>query len=337
MIWCKYKPLSLDEFGYNSELIDKLKSLSTNIKKNKCLTNMAFYGIEGSGKKTLCNCFLSDLFGKVIYNQRIEKFTAKQNCSNYNIDILISKYHYEISLCGLQFADKAVLTSFIDSYFSTLDFNETGYKILVIKDLDILSKPAQYALRRKMEKNMRTVRFIFIIKNISKIEPALISRLTIIRCRRASDKEIYNCIKELCVKESINISDEKINEIIKKSENIGSVYYFIFLFKNNPDIEIINPKMVLINNLLKYLDSKKYECEKIREIISELQLGKISQKNIFKEVLNKSIEKLDSDFDKYISVEKCSYFENISNKSKKFTICLEAYIIFVFNLINSNS
>lgn len=332
MLWCDYKPTSLDEFGYNNELIQKLKKLAKNIKKNKILNNIAFYGIDGTGKKTLCDCFLSEIYGDIIYIKKKEKFISKQNCSNYNIDISISKYHYEISLCGLQFADKSVLMNFIDTYFSTLDFNDNGYKILIIKDFDTLSKPAQFALRRKMEKNINSVRFIFIIKNISKIEPSLISRLTIIRCRKITNLEFFNKIKKIANLENIKISNNKINEIIDKSNNIGSCLFYLYLLKNNKQL-LVNPTDNIINDLLKCIYMKPYPIIRIRDIISEIQLSKISYNIIFKKLLEESLN-IFTDENKLISINKCAYYEAVSKKSKKFTICLEAYITFIYSILH---
>jgi hypothetical protein len=49
----KYKPLLLSDISYNKELSTRLGILS----KTGYINNMLFYGIEGSGKKTLVTAY----------------------------------------------------------------------------------------------------------------------------------------------------------------------------------------------------------------------------------------------------------------------------------------
>ena len=228
MLWCKHIPRKLEDFGYNQKLINKLENLVNHHKTSKNILNMAFYGNKSCGKLTLCRCLLASIYGDDIHDTQEEIFTTKQNCTPYNVKIVYSKYHYEISFCGLQFADKAVLVSILDKYFSTININTLTYKVLVIKDFDILSEPAQFALRRRIETSSSCARFIFIVKSLCKIEKALLSRLMTIRCRKPNVIEMGSIIDKICEIEKINIESEKKKLIIDKTNYSISKIFFLY-------------------------------------------------------------------------------------------------------------
>ena len=333
MLWCKYKPHNLDDFGYNHSIVTKLKTLVKNNKVNENILNMVFYGDKSSGKLTLCRCLLSSIFGENIHDIQEEIFTTKQNCTPYNVKIVYSKHHYEISFCGLQFADKAVLISILDKYFSTMSITTLTYKILVIKDFDILSEPAQFALRRRIETNYTSVRFILLVKSLNKIEKALLSRLLTIRCRKPYDDEIITFIKKVCTKENITISNEKQIEITQKSSNcISKILFYLEQIRYVPNSEILCPEDLIINDLLSCLKNEIYLGKEIRDHISKLLLGKIDQNKIFHKILKFSIDFLDNNSQLHYSICEAARLENISQKSNKFIICVETYLHTIYCL-----
>ena len=336
MLWCRFKPRNLEEFGYNPLLIHKLENLVSNYKTNGNLLNMAFYGTKSSGKLTLCRCLLASMYGDEIHNLQEEIFTTKQNCTPYNIKIKFSKYHYEISFCGLQYADKGVLVNILDKYFSTMNITTLNYKILVIKDFDTLSEPAQFALRRKIETNSSTVRFIFLVKNISKVEKALISRLLTIRCRRPYVDELKQIVDKVCNIESIDINSDKKNEILKKSNGcISKVFFYLEQHRYVPNSEMICPEEKIIDDMLSCLKQKDYPGKDIRDHISKLLLAKIDQNFIFYKVLSFSLVFLEKNSDKDLSISEAARLENISQQSNRFIICFETYLHTIFCLKNN--
>lgn len=339
MLWFKYKPKTLDKFLVNQELVSKLKNYALCIKKNENMLNLAFCGVNNSCKLTLCRSFLASIYGEKIYNLQTDEYITKQNCTHYNIKIQYSKFHYEISFCGLQYADKGVLIEILNKYFSCYNVHNQKYKILVIRDFDVLSKPAQYALRRKIETNSYFVRFIFIIRSISKIEKSLLSRVTIIRCRKPNKNEIRNYINYVIKNEKINMDEIEINNIISKSkDNIGNSLYYIEIYNSLKENKINIPDDILVNSLLTLLDDTDFSPKKFRKIFDTILLSRIDKDLVFKKILLKGVKLIENnkkDHKNYINkisllYDEGSRLQNIAQLSNKFTICLETLIVFIF-------
>ena len=138
---------------------------------------MLIYGKSHSGKYTLAKCILNEIYGPKVYElQRIDH-TIKQNCSNYTIQIYKSPFHYETCFTGLQFADRIMLISLLDEFFSTVNVSNNNHKILLIRHFNELTKPAQMVLKRKIETSSSAVRYIFLSNSLTNIDYAIKSRL----------------------------------------------------------------------------------------------------------------------------------------------------------------
>lgn len=69
----------------------------------------------------------------------------------------------------------------VQAFASTMRFNSTGFKLIILDECDSMTKDAQFALRRIIEKYTKHTRFCLIGNYVGKIIPALQSRCT--RCR----------------------------------------------------------------------------------------------------------------------------------------------------------
>ena len=333
MLWCKYKPNNLDNFIINPQLIMKLKRYVKYLKNNENMLNIAFIGISNSCKLTLCRCFLASIFGNDIYKLHEDEFITKQNCTHYTIKLLYSKYHYEISFCGLQYADKGVLIDILNKYFSTYNVDTLKYKILVIKDFDILTKPAQYALRRKIEQSNLFVRFIFLIKSSSKIESSILSRVMVLRCRKPYKSEIYNYINNIILTEKLTINNKELSTIVDNSlNNIGNSLYYLELLISKQKIDIYIPEQIIINELLILIDKSNILIKEIRAVLDKILLSKLDKNEIFKKLLIKGISFIESNNYKLIDdfISEVAKQQNIYQISNKFTICIETVIYYIF-------
>lgn len=338
MLWENIIPKKFSDYIVNNHSVNILKLLSESIKcKKGPFPNIILSGINHTGKYTLSKCFLQNIYGDEIYNTKIIPFKFKQNCSNYEILIEKSKYHYETSFYGLQFADRNVMIALFNEFFSTKDLITNTHKVLLIKNFETLTEPAQLALRRIVEQNVFSVRLILLVKNQVNINKAILSRFIVIRCPRFNKDELLLILKYTCNQKKIIINQDKLNNIINISENkIGLCNSYLYLYKYNTNPSLENPKYILIDKLLEYLTKDTFYQNEIKDFISKLQLSKISHRDIFNRILQKSYKTLDvNNIFKIIDI--IAESDYILQRINKYSIIVEKIMISIYIIYNSTN
>lgn len=94
---------------------------------------------------------------------------------------------------------------------------QLGFKIIVLHEVDNLSKEAQAALRRTMEKCMKTCRIIMTCETLTKIIPPIRSRCISIRIASPKETEIKDILQKINKQEGINLNETVLQKIIKSS------------------------------------------------------------------------------------------------------------------------
>jgi replication factor C subunit 3/5 len=85
---------------------------------------------------------------------------------------IASNYHVEVNPSDVGIDDRVVIMGLIKTLASTQQLNSEGqreFKVVVINEVDRLSKDAQHALRRTMEKYMATCRIFLVTNSTSKV------------------------------------------------------------------------------------------------------------------------------------------------------------------------
>ena len=141
--------MSLD---IHKKIKDKLKFF---IKENK-IPHIIFYGPSGSGKRTILNTFINDIYEND--KMKINQYVMHVNCAH-------SK--------GIRFIRDEL------KFFAKTNIhnkNNNLFKSIVLFNADQLTMDAQSALRRCIEQFSHTTRFFILVENENRLLKPILSR-----------------------------------------------------------------------------------------------------------------------------------------------------------------
>ena len=130
-----------------------------------------------------------------------------------------SNYHLEFCPSDVGNNDKFIISHVIKetSSFAQLDTEtQKNFKVIVLSEADKMTKEAQSALRRTMEKYSENCRIIMIVNDLSSIIDPIRSRCFALRIPAPNEKEIRDVLKSINNNERLDINDSQINSIIEK-------------------------------------------------------------------------------------------------------------------------
>ena len=187
----KYRPQNMDGLISHTSIINTIKAFV----KADSLPHLLFYGPPGTGKTSTMVATAKDMYGK----------------------------KYKMSVLELNASDErgiGVVRNVIKVFCETRSPFDTkdSKKIVILDEADSMTKDAQNALRRIIEKYSRSIRFCLICNYVSKIIPALVSRCTRFKFKRIPLEDCVGRAREICEAENIKINEEAMIDMINLCE-----------------------------------------------------------------------------------------------------------------------
>ncbi|CAH8390184.1 unnamed protein product [Eruca vesicaria subsp. sativa] len=221
MLWVdKYRPKSLDKVIVHEDIAQNLKKLVT---EQDC-PHLLFYGPSGSGKKTLIMALLKQIYGASAEKVKVENRAWKVDAGSRTIDLelttLSSTNHVELTPSDAGFQDRYIVQEIIKEMAKNRPIDtkgKKGYKVLVLNEVDKLSREAQHSLRRTMEKYSSSCRLILCCNSSSKVTEAIKSRCLNVRINAPSQEEIVKVLEFVAKKESLQLPHGFAARIAEKS------------------------------------------------------------------------------------------------------------------------
>jgi len=205
----------LEQTSFHKELKELLKALA----KSGDVPHLIFYGPSGAGKKTRILGLLRELFGPGADRTKVELKTCKPTATSTPVDaqVLSSSFHVEVSPAEAGRKDVVVVQTLLKEVASSATIGNHAYKVCVLNDADMLSRQAQAALRRTMEKHVKTCRVFMCVESLSKVIAPLRSRCVCLRVPAPTVEEVCGVLQEVAAKEKLKLPDQLATNIAFQS------------------------------------------------------------------------------------------------------------------------
>lgn len=197
----KHRPRTLETLTYHPSLTARLQSLAS----SGDFPHLLVYGPSGAGKKTRITATLRALYGpgaeKIKIDARIFQTTSNRKLE---FNIVSSNYHLEITPSDVGMYDRVVVQDLLKEVAQTAQVDISAkqrFKVVVINEADHLTRDAQAALRRTMEKYSPNLRLILLANSTSNIIAPIRSRCLLVRVAAPREDEIAEVLAKVGRKE----------------------------------------------------------------------------------------------------------------------------------------
>jgi DNA polymerase III delta prime subunit len=333
------KPL-LKDLDFPCELLEKYSKI--NIEE---LNNILICGSASSGKTMKIVAFLASLFDKKVYDLHNNHFEEDRKSMHYKSSI----YHIEIDCIQMGSNNTFFIQHFIKTYSESRNIGLGIPKIIYFKNADYMPKQSQMILRKIIEKNSVTARFIFEVTFLSRFLPALISRCLIIKIKNPNMEEVKKAIQKKIQQKNLEMTDEEIITFIKKNNNIrsgmGMIGFDLKRIFGSLECKILtgkeftyiyNDKMQELVNIILLKKQSFLIFQQIRDLIHEMYIHLVSMEELLLFIFNKVYEKYSNKNEIVYKLLALSVEADLSmKKGNKECIHIEHYIISIIDLIHN--
>lgn len=193
---------------------DQIKMLQR-LAKSDDFPHILLYGPGGAGKRTLIKCLLKELYQSAAVSKvksELKEFKAGANgTTTVECIVYSSNYHLEVTPSDADSHDKVIVQKLIKDVASSQQLDQKqqkSFKVIVLHEIDKLTKHAQAALRRTMETYMPFCRIVAHCESLSKVIPPVKSRCMQVRVPGPSDVEVVNVLSKIAAKENFVLPEK---------------------------------------------------------------------------------------------------------------------------------
>lgn len=244
----KYRPRTLDSLDYHDNLTQSLRALAS----SGDFPHVLMYGPSGAGKKTRVLALLKELYGSSVERIKIDTRALQAGSRTVEFNIISSVNHIEITPSDMGNSDRVVIQDLLKEVAQTQQVDlgaKQKFKVVVINEADSLTRDAQSALRRTMEKYSPNIRLILLANSTSKIMGPIRSRTLLVRVAAPNVEEISHILGKIAKKEKVDLpkADDDRNEIftriaVASSRNLRkALLIFEAMYSQNEKITVTTP------------------------------------------------------------------------------------------------
>ena len=254
----KYRPTSFENI-----VLDKVnQTILKNIIEMNMFPNLLLYGPPGTGKTTTIINLINSYQER--YNQKSKDLMIHLNASDER---------------GIE-----IIRNQISQFVNAKSLFTDGLKIVILDEVDYMTKNAQQALKYLLQDYRQNIRFCLICNYISRIDESLQNEFVQLRFNELPREKIQEFLTAISHSEKLDLSDSAINSIQKlfKSDIRSMINYM------QANHTFVDDHKVIENKVWEKLSTEIKKGVKN----GEKQINKISceynmnEKNIIKDYLN---------------------------------------------------
>lgn len=137
------------------------------------------------------------------------------------MNLISSNYHIEVTPSDAGQYDRLVIQDILKEIAQTQQVDQNAarrFKVIVINEADQLSRDAQAALRRTMEKYMRNLRLVLCANSTSRIIAPIRSRCLLMRVGAPSDEDMTRVLRHVAKREKFHLPDDIAAKIVANAD-----------------------------------------------------------------------------------------------------------------------
>ncbi|KAG9517756.1 P-loop containing nucleoside triphosphate hydrolase protein, partial [Aureobasidium melanogenum] len=340
----KHRPRSLETLTYHHDLSERLRSLA----QSGDFPHLLIYGPSGAGKKTRITATLRALYGPGVEKIKIDS-RVFQTTSNRKLEfnIVSSNYHLEITPSDVGNYDRVVVQDLLKEVAQTQQVDVAAkqrFKVVVINEADHLTRDAQAALRRTMEKYSPNLRLILLANSTSNIIAPIRSRTLLVRVAAPTEDEICTVLAQVGKKEGYTRCEGLEKRIAKESyRNLRrALLMFEAVHAQNDQVTektLIPPPdwEALIAQVADEILAERSPARilQVRAKLYDLLTHCIPASTILKTLTFKLIPKIDDALKTEI-VKWSAFYEHRIQMGTKYIFHLEAFVAKVMRIVESH-
>ena len=257
-------------------------------------SNLIIYGPKGTGKKFLVKLLLNEKLCFNMFDFTPETFVASneskstctilQNNSNIHISLYLEKYGS---------IDKYIISDYLKKKIETMSILEDGsltYKLVILYNLECLTKVAQDILRKLMETYYRSSRFIFTTNNLNVIIPSFRSRCFTYRLGHVTYDDLFNYMQTIMKRYDMELSNNEIEHIINlHDKNIESCINHLQYIYTIKEKRLNTPIHSCYSDIINHIKNKS-AFKKIRDLLYNLLTNNIDNTEIIKGIYKETLK-----------------------------------------------